>query len=52
VQGPTREVLTDDPALGDRAKAGPGPEDALLAAERRAILAAALATLPARQLSS
>ncbi len=48
LQTPAREVLTGDPALGDCAETDAGPDDALLAAERREALAAALATLPAR----
>jgi RNA polymerase sigma factor (sigma-70 family) len=47
LQKPTRERLSDDPQLGDRALTE-GPEEILLAAERREVLAAALATLPER----
>jgi RNA polymerase sigma factor (sigma-70 family) len=47
LQAPLREVLSDDPRLGDRAESD-GPEAVLLAAERTAILARALATLPER----
>jgi hypothetical protein len=43
-----REVLSDDPALGDCVESDAGPYDALLAAERREALTAALTTLPAR----
>ena len=46
-QTPTRERLSDDPQLGDRALID-GPEEILLAAERREALATALATLPQR----
>ena len=42
-----REQLSDDPRLGDRAVTE-GPVATLLAAERREVLAAALATLPER----
>jgi RNA polymerase sigma factor (sigma-70 family) len=45
LQKPAREQLSDDPQLGDRALTD-GPEETLLAAERREVLAAALATLP------
>ena len=48
LQKPARERLTDDPRLGERAVTD-GPEEILLAAERRDVLAAALATLPQRQ---
>lgn len=47
LQAPVREQLTDDPLLAERPDSE-GPEDKLLAAERRAILARALATLPER----
>jgi RNA polymerase sigma factor (sigma-70 family) len=47
LQGPVREQLTDDPQGGEPPDSE-GPEDKLLAAERRAILARALATLPDR----
>jgi RNA polymerase sigma factor (sigma-70 family) len=47
LQAPVREQLSDDPGLADRPHSE-GPEDKLLAAERRAILARALATLPDR----
>jgi RNA polymerase sigma factor (sigma-70 family) len=42
-----REQLTDDPQLGDRSDSD-GPEARVLAAERRAALAGALAALPDR----
>ena len=48
LQAPVREHLTDDPALGDTVDAD-GPEVAVLAAERSAILARALQALPPRQ---
>src|SRR4051812_41178891 len=48
LQKPARERLSDDPRLGERAVTD-GPEEILLAAERRDVLAAALATLPQRQ---
>lgn len=47
LQAPMREQLTDDPDLGDRRQQD-GPETELLAAERRAVLLRALATLPER----
>jgi RNA polymerase sigma factor (sigma-70 family) len=47
LQQPMREQLSDDPRLGNRAIAE-GPEAILLAAERRDVLAAALAALPER----
>ena len=47
LQKVARERLSDDPELGDRALTD-GPEEILLAAERREVLAAALATLPQR----
>ena len=47
LQAPMREQLTDDPRLGERAEPD-GPDTELLAADRRAILARALATLPDR----
>jgi RNA polymerase sigma factor (sigma-70 family) len=47
LQKRARERLSDDPQLGDRAVTD-GPEEILLAAERREVLAAALATLPQR----
>jgi|tagenome__1003787_1003787.scaffolds.fasta_scaffold19761551_1 RNA polymerase sigma factor (sigma-70 family) len=47
LQSPVRELLTDDPRVGDQV-AGERPESQLLAAERRAILAGAVATLPER----
>jgi RNA polymerase sigma factor (sigma-70 family) len=46
-QAPVRERLTDDRRLGDRATHD-GPETAVLAAERRAIIGRALASLPDR----
>ena len=46
-QIPAREVLTDDPDLGDRCDAH-GPEERVLAAERQAVLAGAIAALPER----
>ena len=45
---PRARDSTDDSAVGDRADAELGPEEALLAAERSEALAAALATLPPR----
>jgi RNA polymerase sigma factor (sigma-70 family) len=47
LQGPVREQLTDDPDLGEQREQD-GPESELLAAERRAVLNRALATLPER----
>ena len=47
LQAGTREVLTDDPNLGNRARPN-GPEASLLASEQRAQLGRALATLPPR----
>ena len=47
LQGPLREQLTDDPELGEQREPD-GPETALLAAERHAVLNRALATLPER----
>jgi RNA polymerase sigma factor (sigma-70 family) len=47
LQKPARERLSDDPRLGERSVTD-GPEEVLLAAERRDVLAAALATLPQR----
>lgn len=47
LQGPTREQLTDDRELG-ASRQQDGPETELLAAERRAVLDRALATLPER----
>ena len=47
LQQPVREYLTDDPPLGDESSAV-SPEDAVLEAEARAILADAIATLPER----
>jgi RNA polymerase sigma factor (sigma-70 family) len=47
LQGPVREQLTDDPDLGEQREQD-GPESELLAAERRAVLNRALATLPDR----
>jgi len=41
------ERLTDDPDLGERRDAD-GPEESVLAAERQAVLAAAIAALPER----
>jgi RNA polymerase sigma factor (sigma-70 family) len=48
LQRPVREQLTGDERLRDRGEL-PGPEAALVAADRRAALARALATLPDRQ---
>ena len=48
LQRPVRERVTDDPRLGDRVDQGSNPELELLAAERRAVLASALETLPER----
>lgn len=48
LQRPMRERVTDDPGLGDGADRFADPERDLLAAERRATLARALDTLPAR----
>jgi RNA polymerase sigma factor (sigma-70 family) len=48
LQGPVRDIVTDDPALGECTDAR-GPEDWLLAAELSAALERALATLPERQ---
>lgn len=42
---PVRQQLTDDPQLGDRDSCH-GPEESVLAAERQAILADAIAALP------
>ena len=47
LQVQVREQLTDDPRLGDRPDTD-GPEARLLAAERRDVLAHAVATLPDR----
>ena len=47
LQGPTREQLTDDADLGEACEQD-SPEVELLAAERRAVLNRALATLPER----
>ena len=47
LQAPMREQLTDDPELGEEREQD-GPETVLLAAERRAVLNRALATLPER----
>jgi RNA polymerase sigma factor (sigma-70 family) len=47
LQKRARERLSDDPRLGERSVTD-GPEEILLAAERRDVLAAALATLPER----
>ena len=47
LQAATREQLTDDPGLGDGAE-DDGPDAGILAADRRAVLARALATLPDR----
>ncbi len=47
LQAPIREYLSDDPRLGDRVELTE-PATELLAAERRAILARALGTLPER----
>jgi RNA polymerase sigma factor (sigma-70 family) len=44
---PARELLSDDPQLGDRHDVD-GPEETLLAAEREAVLAAAIGALPER----
>ena len=49
-QLPLREQPTDDPALGDRPGCD-GPEESVLAAERRGVLGNAIATLPDRQRS-
>lgn len=48
VQSGVREVLTDEP-YHDYQAGDDAPEDALLAAERRAVLGRALGTLPDRQ---
>lgn len=48
LQLPVRESVTDDPGLGDGVDVFADPEDELLAAERRAVLTAALRTLPER----
>lgn len=48
LQAPVRELPTDDQRLGDRAQLW-GPEDELLAADRRTVLSRALATLPDHQ---
>jgi RNA polymerase sigma factor (sigma-70 family) len=48
LQQPVRELLTADPERAD-AREQDGPETQLLAAERRAALSRALATLPERQ---
>lgn len=48
IQAHVREQLTDDPELGDRPDDNQ-PESSLLAVERRAILATAIAKLPERQ---
>lgn len=48
LQGPMRELVSDDPDLGDGSHED-GPEVALLAAERREVLARAVRTLPPRQ---
>lgn len=48
LQRPMRELLSDDPRGGDQVHTE-GPETELLAAERRAIFARAVATLPGRQ---
>jgi RNA polymerase sigma factor (sigma-70 family) len=48
LQRPVRELLTADPEAGEPREQD-GPETALLAAERRAALSRALATLPGRQ---
>jgi RNA polymerase sigma factor (sigma-70 family) len=47
LQSPTRELLSDDPDLGDRPDPR-GPEADVLEAESRAVLAGAIATLPER----
>lgn len=47
LQGPVREILTDDPRLGDGADTVEFDDD-LLSTERRAALSRALATLPER----
>jgi RNA polymerase sigma factor (sigma-70 family) len=47
LQGPVREQLTPDPQPGEPREQD-GPETRLLAAERRAVLDRALATLPER----
>ncbi len=48
LQRPLRERVTDDPHLGDGVDHCASPEHELLAAERRAVLASALDTLPER----
>jgi RNA polymerase sigma factor (sigma-70 family) len=48
LQRHVREQLSDDPALGDVAEGSP-PEAVVLAAEQRAVLGRALATLSGRQ---
>lgn len=48
LQRPVREHVTDDPELGERIDLVSDPERALLAAERRVVLARALGTLPER----
>jgi DNA-directed RNA polymerase specialized sigma24 family protein len=47
LQAPVREIPSDDPLLGEEHLAD-GPDARVLAAERRAVLARALATLPER----
>ena len=47
LQGPTREVLTDDPALFERSSEA-SPEAEAIAADRRAVLQRAMRTLPER----
>ncbi len=47
LQRPVRELLTDDPALGDGVDAN-GPEELMLAAELREALAVAMRILPDR----
>jgi RNA polymerase sigma factor (sigma-70 family) len=48
LQAHVREQLTDDPSFGDEADAGWEPQSELIAAERRAALADAIARLPDR----
>ncbi len=48
LQAQVREHLSDDPSLGD-SNAGETPEDAVLAAEQRAVVGRAVAALPGRR---
>jgi RNA polymerase sigma factor (sigma-70 family) len=48
LQSHVREQLSDDPALGEAAP-GQSPEDAVLAAEARDVVARAVAALPGRR---